>query len=307
MNENYAYIRNKVEQIVQGTVDAIEPFENVPNNKVYKIIANGKPYIFKTYKQRTWPEDGKLAYVNRQLIEHHIRCAKLIVFDRSDPYFETGYLIEEYVPGTNAALIAFDLESGSEFYAKLARLVSQVHAIRVRNYGYIGSGEAGYTSFSAFMSDNYDDISNALICHGLFEQSRLNLLKEQIMARLRLCDNLPSVLNHGDLSTKNVMIDAQGELTLIDWDDAMSYNWMAELARLTYWMKFQYNDQQVYNTFRSSFLAHYTTDYNAIDFEDFEHAYHIWIGLDHLNYYVNTPQYEQALAYFNECVARVED
>lgn len=62
------------------------------------------------------------------------------------------------------------------------------------------------------------------------------------MDRLRVCEDLPSVLNHGDLSTKNVMIDEHGNLTLIDWDDAMSYNWIADIARMTYWMKFKYND-----------------------------------------------------------------
>ncbi|MDF2647983.1 MAG: Phosphotransferase enzyme family [Paenibacillus sp.] len=303
MEELIIQIRRKAEELLNAKVDDIEKLENVTNNSVYKFFCK-KPYIFKIFKQRTWPEDGKLIFVNNKLIENQINCAKIIAFDRNDSYFQNGFLLEEYVPGVNADHIVFDLKSGKELYKKLALLVSKIHRIHIDNYGYIGSGVAGYTSFIDFMNDKYDEITNVLINKKLFEKKSLLEIKKPIIDRLRLCESLPSVLNHGDLSTKNVMIEEDGSLTLIDWDDAMSYNWIADIARMTYWMKFKYNDQE-YEKYRNTFLEHYSAANKQSDFDTFEKTFHVWIGLDHLNFYANTSQYEDTMTYFKETIEKL--
>lgn len=142
MEEVIIHIKSKVAELLGSEADSVEKFENVPNNSVYKISAKGKPYIFKIYKHKTWPEDGKIVFVNNRLIENNISCARVIAFDRTDPYFGNGFLIEEFLPGKNADNIIFDKEYGKEFYKKLAHLVSRVHSIHIENYGYIGSGIA---------------------------------------------------------------------------------------------------------------------------------------------------------------------
>ncbi|WP_282937333.1 aminoglycoside phosphotransferase family protein [Paenibacillus sp. RC67] len=306
MEELIVHIRRKAKELLNAEVEYVEKFENVPNNSVFKILVDRKFYIFKLYKKRTWPEDGKLIFINHKLIENHIGCAKIITFDRNDSYFQTGFLIEEYLPGVNADPIVFDLKSGKEFYKKLALLVSKIHRIHIENYGYIGSGVAGYISFIDFMNDKYDEITNALINKQLFDKNSLLEIKKPVIDRLRLCESLPSVLNHGDLSTKNVMIDEEGELTLIDWDDAMSYNWIADISRMTYWMKFKYNDYE-YELYRNTFMEHYSTESTKSDYDTFENLFHVWIGLDHLNYYsnANNPLYENSMAYFKETVERL--
>lgn len=75
-------IKTKVEDVLHAKVESIVRVANVPNNAVYRVLAGEKAYIFKTYKQNDWPEDGKLAFINKQLIEHRISCARLIAFDR---------------------------------------------------------------------------------------------------------------------------------------------------------------------------------------------------------------------------------
>lgn len=290
---------------MHAKVDNIEKFENVPNNSVYKIVVDNKRYIFKIYMQRTWPEDGKLIFINQRLIENDIGCAKIIAFDRDDSFFQTGFLLEECLSGVTADRVIFNSETEKEFYKKLALLVSNIHQIRIENYGYIGSGIASHSSFIEFMNDKYDEITEPLINKKLFDKNSLLDIKEQVINRLRLCESLPSVLNHGDLSTKNVMVDQQGQLTLIDWDDAMSYNWIADISRMTYWMKFHYNDDE-YAMYRNTFMEHYSTDSSKSDFDAFENAFHVWIGLDHLNYYANEPQYKEALIYFNETVDKLK-
>ncbi|MCQ6561588.1 phosphotransferase [Paenibacillus mendelii] len=108
MEEQTIHIRNKVEDLLHAKVENIIKFNNVPNNSVYKVSIENKPYIFKIYKQKTWPEDGKLMFVNRTLMKHHINCARMIAFDRSDAHFPTGFLLEECLPGETADRIVFD-------------------------------------------------------------------------------------------------------------------------------------------------------------------------------------------------------
>jgi len=305
MDETTLRIRKKVEEFLNVQVNSIERIENVPNNTVYKILADDKSYIFKIYAQRDWPEDGKLRFIHQKLTEHHIACAKLIVFDRSDPFFHNGFLLEECLPGATADRMVFDSKTGNEFYEKLALLVSNIHRIPIRNYGYIGSGISSHNIFMEFMNDKFDEIANALFNKKLFDKKRLLEIKKKVIHRLHQCENLPSVLNHGDLSTKNVVVDRNGELALIDWDDAMSCNWIADISRMTYWMKFHYSDEE-YARYKNTFLTHYSTDGSKSDFYDLENAFHVWIGLDHLNYYANKPQYGPTLAYFDETLDKLK-
>ncbi len=73
---------------------------------------------------------------------------------------------------------------------------------------------------------------------------------------------------------------------LIDWDDAMAYNWMADIARFTFWMRMNYSEQE-YSLFRNTFLKHYRTGYRKDEFAVFEKAFHIYVGLDSLSYHIH--------------------
>lgn len=304
MEDLIIHIRKKAEETLNTKVDDIEKLENVPNNSVYKIWVKNKAYIFKIYKSKTWPEEGKLLFVNNKLIESNIDCAKIILFSRNDPYFQNGFLLEEFLPGENADHIVFNESYGKEFYKNLAVLVSRVHKIPIENYGYIGNGVASYRSLIDFINDEYDERANALINKNLYDKNSLSEMKKILIRKLGLCRSLPSVLCHNDLSTKNVMIDEHGKLTLIDWDDAMSYNWIADLSRMTYWMKFKYNDDE-YELYKNTFLEYYSAEGTKNDFWAFENAFHVFIGLDFLNFYAHKPRYEATMAYFKEAIEKL--
>jgi Ser/Thr protein kinase RdoA (MazF antagonist) len=307
--DHIALIRRKAGERLREDVETVEKFPDVSDNTVYRIIAGGKPWIFKIYSLRDWPEDGKLLFINRQLIEHGIRCAKIVTFDRSDPDFPCGYLIEECLPGNTADRVLEDAESTKAFYAKLARLVAQVHRIRIRNHGYIGGGVASHGTFLEFNDDKFDEIAERLVRMERFGERELREIKERLLRGLRRCADLPAVLNHGDLTTKNVLVDERGELALFDYDDALALNWIADVARLTYWMRYDY-DAESHAAYRDVFLNAYNDGRDRGEFEALENAFHVWIGLDHLLYYADRPQsrprYERALAYFRECAARLD-
>ena len=136
---------------------------------------------------------------------------------------------------------------------------------------------ASSASFIDFMSGKYDEIANSLVRKNVFKRNQLQKIKEPWLVGLHRYESFPSVLNHGDLSTKNVIIDEHGELTLIDWDDAMSYNWMADVARMTYWMKFTY-DTYEYEFYRNIFLEHYLIDSKGNDFAISEPYFHVLVS-----------------------------
>ncbi len=100
------------------------------------------------------------------------------------------------------------------------------------------------------------------------------------------------------------MVDERGELSLIDWDDAMAYNWVADIARMTYWMKFHY-DEYEYALSRNAFLERYATDNSVRDFDSLETTFHAWIGLDHLDYFYGQTRYERTMRYFKDNVAKL--
>lgn len=263
-------------------VDMLKPFANVPNNSVYSFESDGEGYIFKLFRSKYWPENDKLQFVNRTLRQHNIPCAELIVFTRDDPAYPNGYLIERKLDGITADKVTFTQEEETAFYRKLAGIVSEFHSIPVKEFGYLGGGEE---SMGAFFDDEFDERVESLEENGVYTADELRNMKDILMDAFRRFDDLPPVLCHGDLSKKNVMVQDSGELVLIDWDDAMGYNWMADISRFTFWMKMTYSKPE-YDRFRKAFLDGYH-GVRKDEFDDFEKAYHIYNALDNLVYAIN--------------------
>lgn len=275
-----------VNQIIKSNfgccAEEIRKFENVTNNFVYSFAVSDKHYILKLFRSTDWPEDGKVQFVNQILIRNNIPCAGLTAYSRNDQIYPNGYLIEREIQGTAADKILFDREQEIKLFSKLAELVSAVHSIHIKNFGYIGSGIACYDSMTDFFEDEFDRIDSEL--KDTISEIRLEKMKKKLFDMLRDFDDLPSVLCHGDLSKKNVIVQESGEILLIDWDDAMSFSWMADISRLTFWMKLNYSEQES-KLFRDTFLEHYRTDYRKSEFDTFESAFHIYSALDSLIFF----------------------
>lgn len=79
-------------------------------------------------------------------------------------------------------------------------------------------------------------------------------------------------------------------------------DWMADVSRLTLWMKQSYHEQE-YELFRNVFLKHYRTSYRKDEFDVFENAYHVYSALDSLIFSVrvgNTEMESRLKRYLEE-------
>ena len=251
-----------IRKYIKYGVDMLKPFENVPNNSVYSFLSNGDGYIFKLFRSQYWPENDKLQFVNAVLHQHKIPCAELIVFTRDDPAYPNGYLIERKIEGITADKIIFTQAEEAAFFKKLAVLVSELHRIPLKTFGYIGNGNGGgEDSMGAFFDGEFDDRVESLEEKGVYTAGELQTMKGILMNTFKQFDDLPPVLCHGDLSKKN---------------------WMADISRFTFWMKMTYSASE-YSLFRSAFLERYCGA-RKDEFDVFEKAYHIYNALDNLVY-----------------------
>ena len=270
-------------QIIQSHfgcgADQIEKIQSAVNNFVYSFTAAGNDYLLKLYRSKDWPEAGKIPFVYRCLSQNSIACAAPVTYSRGDELYPNGYLIERRVPGIAADKTQLSREQETMLYARLAELVSAVHSIRIQNYGYLGSGTASHGSLTDFLDDEFDGLEDRL--KDIIPEMQLKQMREKVLDILNGFGDLPSVLCHGDLSKKNVSLRDNGEISLIDWDDAMALNWMADVSRLTFWMEQNYSEPE-YTLFRNAFLEHYRTPDRKDQFDVFESAWHIYTALDFL-------------------------
>ena len=283
--------------------DKIEKVQRAVNNFVYSFTVAGNDYFLKMYRSTDWPEEGKVPFVYRCLSQSSIPCAGLVAYSRDDKTYPNGYLIERRVPGTAADKTRLGREQETRLYIRLAELVSAVHGIHIRNFGYIGSGTASHGSLTDFLDDEFDGLESRL--KDIIPQMQLKRLKEKVLDTVRGYGDLPSVLCHGDLSKKNVILRDSGEISLIDWDDAMALNWMADVSRLTFWMKQNYSEPE-YILFRNVFLEHYRTPDRKDQFDAFESAWHIYTALDFLSFAgkIGDREAESRLRSWIDCFAR---
>lgn len=163
---------NKIIKDKLGEEACIDNKVNTTNNSVFVINYNKDKYIFKIYRSKNWPENGKLLYVNELLEKNNIRYPKAIDYTRDHSYFKNGYVLEQKIDGIPILDKEFDLEFGVKAYKLLAKLIKKVHTIKFENYGYLNNGNPDYLSFGEYVKDVLKDNLNILFDHNVIKKRR---------------------------------------------------------------------------------------------------------------------------------------
>jgi len=284
--EQVAYlITEKTESLLNDKIVKIDKLTKGCVNQTYKVSTELNDYVFRIFASKSWPECGKIEFINKNLNDKKIECVDIIIINRSDDDFLNGYMIEKFINGQNADDAIITIKNKTEYYEKLAVLVSKIHKISIVHYGYIGSGVANYTMYKDFIASVCDVNIKKVAEMNLLSKNELTKIKETIIEHLSKC-KMPSVLCHGDISLDNVMImnNENRDLVLIDWDNATSGIWISDFSIMTYWMKLSMNETD-YNLCRNVFLNNYHTDYPVKDLDVLEKVFHLLQGIQLLSFY----------------------
>ena len=286
------------QQHIPAPILSVTRMESEAMNTVYRVDTQDGPFIFKRYTSG-WPEAGKVPYVEAKLTEYGIPHAELIIYHRDDDDYTQSYLIERFLPGTSADILAMTMDEERAMYAKLGALMSRVHTIPLTGYGYLGAGEGCGKTFSEFAE--WGDAHNNLR-ETVYPEPALRALMLKFEETLKPCDRLPSTICHTDLNKKNIIIDGEN-ITLIDWDCVYALPWVCEIARLKVIMRQVYPPAAADELLRV-FLEHYTPPHGGLGiYFAHESALYAWFALMSVNSVVGKPEFERQLHEFQAALA----
>lgn len=237
---------------------------------VYKIQTEDKgAVIAKAFRLEEFiPPIGKLEWIEEQLEKHHIPFAKTHKIDRTSDILPHGYMIQEFIEGKSGFdLIMNEETSFEEYFNKLAVLLQKVHEIPVDGYGAIQNGKGEYKTFYESKMNYMKKLRKRM--EKLDVEESLHEATFKALEELKKYEHQFSpVLVHGDPPPGNGILPKDGELTLIDWDNAGSGIWITEYAGLiykgAYMWQYKLSEEGRNEIIKRSFRNHY----KGVNFDD---------------------------------------
>lgn len=283
-------VRAASSSVLGAEVGAISrlPFGNI--NEVFKVESAGRAYVVKVFRDAGWPEAGKLPWVESQLTLRGVPHARMIHYTREGSCFPHGFSVCEFVEGENCkGLIREGRLTPVAFCERAGRFLKRVHAISVPRYGYIGEGRGMYEDFVGWLlaCEVFDNLRKIDDGSSLIETLRPPFEGEVGPALRRFESRFTPALVHADCTPKNGLLDAEGRLVFVDWDEAVAGLWVMDYAALTYWYSYTFKDGRARDA--CEFGDAFFRGYGAIDFDPDE--------LRKLEWALHTTQAAGALSY----------
>ncbi|MBI4087477.1 MAG: aminoglycoside phosphotransferase family protein [Candidatus Liptonbacteria bacterium] len=208
-------------------------------NHVYRVcLQDGSVVAVRVFGEEFWPPNGKLALVERMLDEHEIAHARILHHTRDNRHFPYGFMITEFVEGTTCSEAIGTKISSAEFYGRLGRLLKKVHRIKFPVYGDMGEHKKVSSDFVTYMLRDIENCLDAMEQLKLLDSGARMSVYELVQGTLQPhVQKFEPVLVHWDAGPENCVLRPDGELVLVDWDNAQSHIWIQDYAVLTYWKK----------------------------------------------------------------------
>lgn len=270
-------------------VQDVTQLTNGEVNYVFRVETEKQIFVIRIFRQPSTHAAEKLLWIEGQLSQRGIAHAKIIYITPTHPIFKNGWMLQEYVEGVSGWDYMQDTRKLPEFYQKLGQVLAQMHAIPLERFGDINNGKGEH--------ENYIE-ANERYVHSVLEKLKpvvtlpvdCEVKMVQELGRLRAIESkLKPVLVHTDANPGNCIVTSEGELVLIDWDNARGLFWVQDLAYLTATEKYReaWGDfrEDRSDSIRANFLAgHGLGEFTIEEIMLIEQWSHIIQGLNWLDY-----------------------
>lgn len=276
-----AYTGEVVRNVIQLT--------NGEVNYVFRVETEKRVFVIRIFRQPSTQAAQKLLWIEEQLSQRGVAHAKIIHITATHPVFKNGWMLQEFIVGVSGWDYMQGTQKLPEFYEKLGRVLAQIHAIPLERFGDINNGKGEHEHYIA---------ANERYVHTVVEKlksvitlpadSEAKMVQE--LGRLRAIEpKLKPVLVHTDANPGNCIITPEGELVLIDWDNARGLFWVQDVAYLTATEKYReaWGDfrEDRSESIRDNFLkGHGLGEFNLEEIALIERWSHLIQGLNWLDY-----------------------
>jgi len=287
-----AKVKKAVAAVLKTEVLTAQKTTDGEVNHVYKVETKKGIFIARIFKNKYWPEDGKLQWIERQLRKHKIPHAKMLYYTRKGPHFPYGFMITEFIEGKMARLA---IENGDmtreQFYAEVAKTLRKVHRIKTKRFGNWKNGLGHSSSFVKEWQEKVRIRIRELKGSKYYDEEleeRVVILLGKLLTPLE--KKLKPVLTHGDPGNDNCIWTNDKHLVLIDWDNALAAIWLRDLADLTYWGSYAKSlgrtGEERRKKIRRAFLKGYgKVNLTPVEISRVEKALHMYHAVNLMPYY----------------------
>lgn len=258
-------------------------------NYVFRVETEQRVFVVRVFRQPSTHAAEKLLWVEEQLSQRGIAHAKILYITATHPVFKNGWMLQEFVEGISGCDYMQGTQKLPEFYQKLGRLLAQVHAIPVERFGDINNGKGEHERYVE---------ANERYIHSVIEKLKPVVtlpadceakMVEELHGLRAVEIKLKPVLVHTDANPGNCIVTSEGELVLIDWDNARGLFWVQDLAYLTATEKYReaWGDSREdrSDSIRENFLVgHGLGEFNLEEIALVERWCHVIQGLNWLDY-----------------------
>ena len=164
-----------------------------------------------------YAEASALQFAHEHLDLAIVRVPALIQFftDETNGHWPTGYLVMELMSG--ALLDEIEGFDAASLTARLARIVNHLHTFTHTRPGPLGGGHARGLLWSEYSSGQGFETPEDLQAYLRIRLAAINGTGSIDVTKSRLC------FCHLDISPRNILLDADGSMTLLDWGCAGFY------------------------------------------------------------------------------------
>lgn len=270
-------------------VQNVTQLTNGEVNYVFRVKTEKNIFVVRIFRQPSTYAAEKLLWIEEHLSQRGISHAKIIYITPTHPIFKNGWMLQEYVEGVSGWDYMQGTQKLPEFYQKLGQVLAQMHAIPLERFGDINNGKGEH--------ENYIEANERYI-HSVLEKLKpvvtlpvdCEAKMVQELGRLRAVESkLKPVLVHTDANPGNCIVTPEGELVLIDWDNARGLFWVQDLSYLTATEKYReaWGDfrEDRSDAIRTAFLAgHGLGEFNIDEILLIERWSHLIQGINWLDY-----------------------